>query len=369
MVDIYQLALTKINGVGVAIARKIIETFSSAEAFFKESPSNLKIIFGSRDRIIRQIVNKEMFGRCEQELEFIQKYNIHSYFFTDEDYPMRLKQIPDAPICLFMQGSGNIDAQRVVAVVGTRKATDYGRFITENIISHLQDLGATVVSGLAYGIDSYAHTSCLNRNMPTFGIMGTGLDDVYPKEHFDLAQRMKEQGGLITEYFTKTPPSAYNFPARNRIIAGLCDLVIVVEAAKKGGALLTARLANDYNREVIAVPGRYADEYSLGCNFLIENNRAHILSDFNSIDKLMNWNPIGNNQSKPLLNNTANDKGSRLQGNEKLVYHTIKQEPQMDMDTLLIKTKLNYSELSAILLNLELLNCIIAKPGKVYKAL
>lgn len=376
MVNIYQLALCKINGVGLAIAHKIIDTLGSAEALFNESPENLKLIFGSRDNIIRQIINKEMFSRCEKELEFINKYNIRSYFITDDDYPKRLKQIPDSPICLFVQGNGDFEAKRVVAVVGTRNATDYGRFITENIVAHLQELGCIVISGLAYGIDSYAHSACLKRNMTTFGIMGTGMDTVYPKAHFDLAQRMKENGGLITEYFTKTEPSAYNFPARNRIIAALSDLVIVVEAAKKGGALLTARLANDYNREVIAVPGRYGDKYSFGCNFLIESNRAHILSNYSSIDKIMGWEPEVKNESQTattLFQNTASqepiDKGQSLKGKEKLVYYTIKENTKMDIDSLIIKTKLNFSELSGILLNLELEDYIIVKPGKIYQVI
>ena len=367
MVDIFQLALTKTAGIGTKTAQAIIEHLGSARALFEMTENDLRQIFKNREATIQSILSKSMFAICERELEFMQKYNIQSYFFTDEDYPSRLKQIPDKPICLFTQGTGNVEYPRIAAVVGSRKCSDYGRYIVEQVTDELQQLGAIVISGLAYGIDSIAHTSCLNKNIPTFAVMGTGFDRIYPREHFSLAQKIQEQnGGLITEYFTKTQPLPTNFPARNRIIAGLSDIVIVVEASKKGGALLTAKLANDYDREVVAVPGRIDDINSEGCNFLIESNRSHILSNMSIIEKVMSWDK---NDTSHSIYEKSKDKGSDLSGLEKRIYYKLKEKGELDIDTLLIEMGVSTNELSSALLNMELCDVIMSKPGRIYKAL
>jgi DNA processing protein len=366
MVNIYELALTKTYGIGVKSALEILKNLGSAEALFNENEKSLRTIFKTRERTINEILHKTMFEQCEKELEFINKYNIRSYFINGNDYPRRLKNIDDPPICLFVQGSGDLEKERVVAIVGSRNATDYGHLMTENIVQEIKKLNCTVISGLAYGIDSISHRSCIEKHIPTFGVLGHGLDMIYPKEHFDLAQKMKEEGGLVTEYFTKTEPSAFNFPHRNRIIAGLSDLIIVVEAAKTGGALVTTRLANDYNREVLAVPGRYGDKYSEGCNFLIESNRAAIMADTHSISRIMNWEEVPETIE---LFKKEDNKGKNLKGNEKKVYEIIKARKEINIDDISIASSLALNELSSTLLSLELSDYIVSKPGKIYKVI
>lgn len=367
MVSIYELAFSKIYGVGFRVGNEILKHLTPEE-LFTSSRTSLEALFGGRTRTINDILNKTMFAQCERELDFIIKNNVRSTFLTHEDYPTRLKNIPDAPFCLFVAGRGNLNANRMVAVVGSRNNTEYGRQMTETIVEELQKLNAVVVSGLAYGIDAISHRAALNRNIPTFGVLGHGLDTIYPKDNWELSQQMQETGGLVTECFTNTMITRFNFPQRNRIIAGLCDVVVVVEAAKKGGALLTARLANDYNREVVAVPGRFGDEYSEGCNFLIESNRAHILSSVKAIAKLMDWNERVTEVS--LFTNEENiSKGNELKGPKHKIYKTLKIKGEMDIDSLSVELSMGVNDLSAFLLELELEDYVMAKPGRVYKAL
>lgn len=374
MVSLYQLAFSKIYGIGPKLAKKIIEHYGKPEAIFEETESNLRKIFKNKggEKTINDIVHKTMFKRCEQEIEWMNKYNVSSYFFTENDYPKRLKQIPDCPICLFVQGNGNLDADRVVAIVGSRNASDYGKFVTDNIVAHLKGIDAVVVSGLAYGIDASAHRASVHNDMSTFGVMGHGLDMIYPTSNFELSQQMKQKGGLVTEYFTRTEPLPGNFPARNRIIAGLSDLVIVVQAALRSGALSTARLANDYNREVLAVPGKVNDPYYEGCHYLIEHNMAHMYSNEESIDNLMHWNKTAK-QTTTQPNNQkvgiTDTKGRNLQGNDKIIYNIIKNREEIELDDIIIESGLPIVETQLSLFNLEMADLIVSTPGKVYKVL
>ncbi len=369
MVDLYQLAVARIKGLGNRAVQTIISNLGSPKALFELGEKDLRFILGTKEQAIQDILSKSMFDKCEKELEFMQKYNINSYFYTDENYPNRLKQINDKPICLFVQGDVNFEYTRMAAVVGSRKYSDYGKDVTEQVVEQLHKLGVYVVSGLAYGIDSIAHTYSLNKSLPTIAVMATGLDTIYPREHKELAERILQSQGcaIVTEYFTGTSPLRFNFPARNRIIAGLVDLVIVVEASKTGGALLTAKLANDYNREVIAVPGRIDDKNSEGCNFLINSNRAHIMSNLSVIGNVMAWNE--HNTTPSLFKETKEDRGINLRGLEKKIYYTLKDKGEMDIDTLLIELAVPFNDLSSSLLNMELCDLVLAKPGRVYKVI
>lgn len=370
MVNIYELAYSKIHGIGSKTALDLLSMVSSPENLFSLNRKDLQAIFKNREKTIDDILNKTMFRRCEQELNFLEKNNIRSYFVTHSSYPQNLKQIPDPPICLFVDGKGDLNSKHIVSIVGSRRATPYGQSMTEQIVQELKKMDVIVVSGLAYGIDSASHRTALKCDIPTFAVLGHGLDRIYPSEHYNLAQSMKEQGGLISEFFTGTNVSPYTFPQRNRIIAGLSDLVIVVEAAKKGGALITARLANDYNREVFAVPGRIGDKYSEGCNFLIYSSRAHILSSLTNIASLMSW-PIEERIvfESVTTEETKNDKADSLSEKQKTIYLTLKKNGEMDIDTLAFECKISVNELSAFLLELELEDFVLSKPGKVYKAL
>lgn len=370
MVNIYELALTKVYGIGPRIAVELMNHIGSAQDLFEMSREDLSVIFRSKEKTIDDILSRRMFPVCEKELEYMTRYNIRSYFICDKDYPERLRNMPDAPVCLFADGEGDLQAKRMVAIVGTREATDYGRYITDNIVAYLKKYNVVVVSGLAYGIDGAAHRACLKYDIPTYAVLAHGLDTIYPGAHFELAQKIKEKGGaLISENFTHSVVGSFSFPQRNRIIAGLADLVIVVEAAKKGGALITARLANDYNRDVMAVPGRIGDKKSEGCNFLIESNRANILSSPGSIGKLMMWEEPQTTLPGLLGGESTKDKSETLQGKQKDIYVMLRDRGEMYIDNIANESGINIAEISALLLELELEDYVISKPGKVYKAL
>lgn len=368
MANIYDIAFANIYGVGPAVAREIMENYSSTEELFSESRKCLEAIFKNRTRTIDDILNKTMFAKCEKEMEFMEKYNIRCFFFKDSDYPKKLLQIPDMPICFYYQGTNDLKTDRMIAVVGTRNATKYGKEITEQIVSELKHYNVGIVSGLAYGIDTAAHHRSIMEDIPTFGVLGHGLDMIYPKQNFDIAKTMIEKGGLITEFMTETKPIPQNFPRRNRIIAGLCDATICVEAAKKGGALLTADLANQYNREVFAVPGRIGDNYSEGCNYLIRTTRANILHNVTDIAELMNWDE-GNQLSlfKEEKTNAQLKMLANLSKDEKSIYEYIAGKKEANIDDISIECSLNPSILAGCLLNLELEGIIKCLPGKMYR--
>ncbi len=361
MATIYDIAFANIPGVGPVAAKEIMKVYPTTQEFFEEKPANLEKIFKTRRKTIDAIVNKTMFERCEKELMFMEKYNIKCLFFKDKDYPQRLLQLPDNPICIYYQGNKDLNLDKMVGIVGTRNATPYGKELTEKIVQELKNYGIGVVSGLAYGIDSVAHRASIKEGVPTFAVLGHGLDRIYPKENFDLALEMTKQGGLITEFMTETKPETYNFPKRNRIIAGLCDCVIVIEAAKKSGSLVTADLANQYDREVFALPGRVGDEFSQGCNYLISSQRANILHSIDDVISIMNWD-IGQAIEKP-----KSKKPTHLTKDESIIYDIIDGKEEINIDDLSIECKLNPSVLASCLLNLELEGIIRCLPKKTYK--
>src|SRR5690606_16227964 len=223
-------------------------------------------------------------------------------FYTDKNYPTRLKQINDAPSLLYVKGNVDFENQKMVAIVGTRKATEYGKRCVEDLVAELVPHRATIVSGLAYGIDIHAHKQAVKNDLPTFGVMGSGMDIIYPSAHKETAKKMFANGGLITEHPFGTKPDAHNFPARNRIVAALSDAVIIVEAAAKGGALITADIANSYNKDVFAMPGNLRQSHSAGCNNLIKSNRAHLLTSVKDLEYIMNWDPAVKPSRKESIN-------------------------------------------------------------------
>lgn len=368
MISIYSLALSKTYGIGPAIAKKLLELYPTAEDLFNETPQALKTIFGTREKTINEILNKTMFSDCEKELNFILKNNIKAYFFKDENYPYRLKQIDDPPICLFVRGEGDLDFKRTVAIVGTRNPSDYGKWITSNIVHYLRQYNVATISGLAYGVDSLTHLRSLAENIPTFGVLGHGLDKIYPSQNWDLAKAMCEKGALISDFFSGTDISPHNFPRRNRIIAGLCDACIVVESKTKGGSLITAKLAQDYNREVFAVPGRLGDINSAGCNKIIADNQAIDLCKLEKIAETMNWNQtIYSNISLP--KSETNNIENQLNSTELKVYKYIKENQKVSLDSINDNCSLGFSVLNSTLMTLELKGFIKVLPGKVYEIL
>jgi len=292
----------------------------------------------------------------------MQKEGIQYTFFMDEDYPTRLKHFADAPLLLFTLGNVDLNPERTVSIVGTRKPTLYGKTVTEEIIETLAPYDVSIISGLAYGIDITAHRQCLKLDIPTIGVMGSGMGNIYPDAHHHVAQKMMARGGIITEFSYDTGPDAVNFPMRNRIVAGLCDVLVVIESGVKGGSMISAALANDYNKDVAAIPGRKIDKSSAGCNHLIKNQQAHLIESGEDLIHLMSWDRKTKQQTYQA------DLFTEMDEHEKKIYSLIVDCGEKDIDTLAFESKSTPGELAAILLNLEFKGAIKSLPGKKYAA-
>ena len=358
---LYQIALTLVPGIGDVLGKKLISYCGNPESIFKEPKKMLQKIPRISDKLISAIANKELLTRAEKEILFLEKYRIRPLYYQDNDYPSRLKNCLDSPIMLYYKGNAEINMHKVIGIVGTRSATDYGKEICHEIISELADSQVMIVSGLAYGIDSYAHHTAIESGLSTIGVLGHGLDRIYPFQNKGLAEKMVHHGGLLTDFISETKPDRENFPQRNRIIAGLCDAIVVVEAAKKGGALITAEIANSYNRDVFAVPGKIGDIYSDGCNFLIKINKAALIQSGEDIKYMMNWEirkPGKISQQRKLF--------IEMTPEEETIVKILSDEGETGIDELTIKSQLSMSRCSAALLNLEFEGVIKSLPGKLY---
>ncbi|WP_442795019.1 DNA-processing protein DprA [Pelobium manganitolerans] len=357
-----QIALTFIKGIGDITIKNLMSYCGGVEEIFATKKHVLEKIPGIGPKTAEAIVSHQAFKRAEEELLFIDKYKIQPLFYTDANYPKRLKNCIDAPTMLYFKGSANLNNQKVIAVVGTRNASAYGRAFCESLISGLKVHQPLIVSGLAYGIDVAAHKSALQNKQSTIGILGHGLDRIYPALHRPVAEQMLINGGLLTEFPSQTNPDKQNFPKRNRIIAGMADAVIVVEAAKKGGALITAEIANSYNKDVFALSGRIDDEFSEGCNFLIKTNRANLITGPEDVEYIMGW-----HSEKPAEQKAAPKLFLDLSKDEQAIVETIRQAESIAIDDLQIKLDMPQSKLAMLLLNLEMQAVIVALPGRVYR--
>ncbi len=290
---IRQIVLTLIPKVGSITARLLLNSLGGLEGIYGASVDDLQNIEGitlkGATHIFESLKNRSLFVRAEKEVNYMLDKGLKVLFIEDPLFPERLTQCSDSPILLFSDGNMDLNMERIVSVVGSRNATAYGKKLTHELIQSLQSLHVLVVSGLAYGIDIASHRAALELNLSTVGVLGHGLDTLYPSAHFETSKKMKQNGGLLTEFMTETKIQPIFFPRRNRIIAGLCDALIVVEASDKGGAVISAQLANSYNREVFAFPGRVGDTYSLGCLKLIQNQEAQLVMNGEEFLKFMNW--------------------------------------------------------------------------------
>jgi len=358
---IYQIALTLIPGIGDVLGKKLVVKCGSAEAVFKEPKRFLQRIEGIGEVLSRAVGKKEALIRAEKEVEFITRFHILPLFFQDTDYPWRLKHCIDSPVMLFYKGSQALNADKILGIVGTRSATGYGKETCRELVSGIKSYTPLIVSGLAYGIDSCAHRSALDSGLNTIGVLGHGLDRIYPYANHSLAERMLNQGGLVTEFLSGTKPDRENFPKRNRIIAGLCDALVVVEAARKGGALITADIANSYNRDVFAIPGRIGDPYSEGANYLIRTNQAHLFQSAENIAYIMGWKQ---REVAPVVQRKI---FIELTADEELIIQFLRESATSGIDEISAGTGLTMSHVSAGLLNLEFEELVQALPGKVYR--
>lgn len=361
---LYKIALTLIPGVGSVNGKNLVAYCGGVDAVFMERKRSLLKIPGIGEQTVNAILNHNVFDRAEQELAFIDKNDIIPLFYLDKNYPVRLKQCNDNPLLLYYKGTVDLNRQKVVSIVGTRKATEYGRDMCRKIVEGLVEHDVLVVSGLAYGIDTFSHKAALDFKLGTIGVLGHGLDRIYPFANKILAEKMCENGGLLCEYMSQTTPDRENFPMRNRIIAGMCDAVVVVEAGESGGALITAEIANSYNRDVFAVPGRIGDPHSAGCNKLIKINKAALIQSAGDIGYILGWN-VSKNAKKPVQAKLFRD----LSPEEDLIVAALKENGDLEIDSLLIKTAIVPSRAATVLLNLEFEGIIRCLPGKVYKLL
>lgn len=357
----HQVALTLLEGIGPKSAKSLIAYLGDVNAIFKEKKNLRTTIPGFSKERFRKLNTTKALLEAEKVLEFIDKNNIHTSFFLDKDYPYRLKECADSPTLLYAKGNFELNPKRTIAVVGTRNMTSYGKKLIRELISSLQPYNVQVVSGLAYGVDIYAHRCCLEFGIPTVGVLGHGLDRIYPFQHKSAAEKMIENdGGLLTEFPNGTNPDRENFPKRNRVVAGMTDATIIIESGEKGGSLITAHLANDYSRDVFAYPGNVDNPYSKGSNALIANDKAHLVTSSKDITKLLEWEL--NATAKPIQTNLFH----QLNGDEKKIVKLLREFEKVSLDVLSVKLKTPVSRLSGLLLNLELKGIVLTLPGKKY---
>ena len=359
-----QIALTFLSGIGSKRARILIRHFNDLDEFFSEKKLNLAKIPGVPANCLtfKQRINALL--EAEKVIGYLEKTAAQTVFFTDSAYPNRLKQCEDAPLLLYSRGNINWNPEKVVSIVGTRHATEYGKNLTQELVEGLATVGATIVSGLAYGIDLCAHQNALKKDLSTWGVLGHGLDQMYPLEHKKTAERMLESGGLITEFYPGSKMEPGNFPMRNRIVAGLSDATIVVESGETGGSLITAHLANDYSRDVFAYPGDIGKPFSKGCLKLIQQNKAHLITHSKDLIHQLNW-LVSSNQKTPIQRQLFVE----LSLNEEKLLAALKTKAELTLDSISFIVSMNTAETSSQLLSLEFKGLVKSLPGRRYALL
>lgn len=354
----FQIALTKIPEIGPISGRKLIQYFETASAVFSAKKKELRSIPGISERAVELIKNCTQSSTVDAEIEYLNQKKISALFITDKEYPQRLLHCYDAPILLYWRGTADLNAQKILSIVGTRRNTVYGKNSTECIIHSLpKDL--VIVSGLALGIDAIAHKSALENNLQTIGVLAHGMEEMYPLQNKILANSMIQQGGLLTEFSHLIKAEKYNFPKRNRIVAGISDATLVIETAIKGGSIITADLAFNYNREVFALPGKITDSHSSGCLQLIQQNKSNLFTSTEHLLETMGWENSPEKHKNIQLKNFP-----QLSDDEQLIIKILNDLGGASIDELFSKALLNSGRMAAALLNLEMQNLINRIPGK-----
>jgi len=342
-----QIALTLVPNIGCVQAKILLQHMDISEVFTARK-STLERIEGLGTLRAKSIRDFRDFDLAEKEIAFIEKNGITPLFITDENYPQRL-----------------LNCSKILAVVGTRSNTDYGRKVVEALMQDLSGTDTLIVSGLAYGIDSLAHKSALKNRLETVGVLAHGLDKIYPQVNSGLARDMVSQGGLLTEFRKDTIPDRYNFPSRNRVVAGVSDATLVIETEIKGGSMITAELANGYDRDVFAYPGKTTDKKSSGCNFLIQHNKAILMTDTQSMMEILGW----RDPSEKPPPKKSRELFIDLSPSEKIVFDIIGQKEQTNIDEIQLQAGLPASQVAMAILNLEIQQIIESLPGKMYRIL
>ena len=355
----YQIALTQIDSIGPSLAKHLLEHFGSASAVFNASKKDLLDIEYFGNYRAEKIIRFNDFTNADTEVLFVQQKQITPLFINDAAYPKKLAACSDAPTILYYKGSAPINQARIISIVGTRLPTHYGKWLTTLIIEQLAPYNPLIISGLAYGIDVTAHQTALDCNLQTIGVLAHSLATIYPAAHQHIANDMIASGGLLTELSSTARIEKFNFPKRNRIVAGLSDATIVIETETKGGSMITANLAFDYDRQVFACPGKITDKKSSGCLRLIQTHKAAILDSVATFIEALGWAPIPTKPMAPKVQQNLTDA-------EKTILTLLDHQIPVAIDEIYLKSMLPNAVLAGSLLNLELYGLIGALPGKTY---
>ncbi len=355
---IYKLALHFIPGIGAVHAKSLISYLGGVSEIFKSSKKKILAVPGIGAQRCKAILDVENLKRAEKECINIRRNAIDILFYMDTNYPQRLKHFPNSPLLIYKKGNTKLNANRTVGIIGTRRPTPYGIEQCKFLIKQLKPFDVNIISGLAYGIDTIAHRAAVENDISTVAILGSGIDNIYPACNQNLALKMMQKGGIISEFALSTKPDRENFPRRNRIIAALSDVLIVVESAKKGGSMITAEFANEMSKDVFAIPGKLGEEMSEGCNHLIKTHKAHLISEVKDISYIAQWEFKSRQAKMPFT--------ATLTESEKEIYQIITDHKSIGLDHIIVRTNQSLSDISSVLLNLEFNGLINSLPGKKY---
>ncbi|MBA4134800.1 MAG: DNA-protecting protein DprA [Flavobacterium sp.] len=358
------LALLQVEGVGDIMAKKLLNAFGSASAVFEAKPNQLRTVDGIGDVLVRKLKDKSIFEKATAEMQFIEHEGVRVLYFTDEAYPERLKHCIDGPVLLFGNGNFDFRNRKLISIVGTRQITAYGTEFCKKLLEDLSFYNPIIVSGLAYGVDIVAHQTAMELQLQTVGVLAHGLNQIYPKSHKKFVAKMEQNGGFLTEFWSSSSPEKENFVKRNRIVAGMSEATIVIESAEKGGSLITANLANDYNRDVFAVPGRTTDKYSQGCNELIKTQRAQLITSAADLIYSLNW-QLEEEKPKTIQKQLF----VSLDAEEQKIYDFLLQNGKQLLDIIALECEYPIFRVSSTLINMELKGVVRPLPGKLFEAI
>ncbi len=358
------LALLRVDGVGDIVAKRLIHHCGSAEAVFQAKKSHLKSIDGIGTVLLHNLKDTTVFQKAEQELAFIEREGIKVLYYQDVSYPERLKHCVDGPVLLFGTGNFDFSNRRIVSIVGTRQITSYGIDFCKKLVEDLACFNPLIVSGFAFGVDIVAHQAAMEHELQTIGVLAHGMNQLYPKSHQKYVSKMEKNGGFMTEFWSTSNPDKENFVKRNRIVAGISEATIVVESAEKGGSLITATMANDYNRDVFAVPGRVTDRYSKGCNDLIKTQRAQVMTSAADLVYQLNWDLV--DKAIPSIQKQL---FVTLEAEEQLIYDYLQKQGKQLLDVIALTCNIPIFKTSSLLLTMELKGLIRPLPGKLFEVI
>ena len=357
----YKIAITLIPGIGDVLGKKLVAYCGGVEAVFRQKKSALLKIPGIGKIFADAVLKQNVLQKAEEEMAFMEQEGVRPLFYLDENYPRRLKHCADSPLMLYYKGTEDLNPEKVLGIVGTRNATSYGKDRCNELVEQLSSENILIVSGLAYGIDICAHKACVKNKMPTVAVLAHGLDAIYPPAHRSVAEKMLKHGGLLSDYPSCTNPDKENFPRRNRIVAGMCDALVVVESAEDGGSMITAEIANSYNRDVFAFPGRTEDSYSRGCHKLIKENKAALTENAGDILRMLSW--TQSDKRMPVQKQLFVE----LSAEEELIVCTMKDKGNVHIDEICALSDVPMRRISSLLLNLEFAGVVKSLPGKMYR--